>query len=135
MLIDYEYACFNFIGFDIINYCIESFFDLEHPSYPFYSKLKDVKILFEDEKYFEVYKKYINQLINNEQDAINISKIKSKLTTKEYFISVVGLAGLFWFICSMIPIEFTPQKDKSKFDYLKYSLDRLSVYIEAIKTK
>lgn len=156
LLIDYEYACMNYIGFDIINYCIESFFDLEYPEYPFYQKkVDDVGVLFEDEKYFSLYIKYIDKLVD-EMKSLNKNKesdtrIKFKvipfceaefkdfeeriipiMKRKRYFARISGLCSLFWFYSSLISLDFKSSIYKQNFNYLDYSIDRLSIYEKSL---
>jgi thiamine kinase-like enzyme len=136
LLIDYEYACFNYIGFDIINYCIESFFDLEYPEYPFYSKLvENVEVLLSEKKYYEIYDKYLVlfleklKKIKSEDYCENfLNKIYPILVTEKYFLKVSGLCSLFWFYCSLISLNFSKIINEDSFDYMNYSLERLKIY-------
>jgi len=146
MLIDYEYACFNFVGFDFVNYFVESIFDLEYPSFPFYKKkIDNVSILFEDELYYKMYLEYINVLERKiniiVEDTLQDEYIKSSLAkydfnilrNKNYFFTILAVSSLFWFYAALISIEFEKIMDESHFDFLGYSIDRLSIYEAAIK--
>lgn len=144
LLIDYEYATLNHIGFDIINYCIESFFNLEYPEYPFFKrKVENVNILFSDTKFFEIYLNFVDKLIrkiNSENINYNyleeIYKIKNYqkvLNNKNYFIRISGVCSLFWFYCALVSLDYDGFNDKNNFNYLDYSLERLSIYENAKK--
>jgi thiamine kinase-like enzyme len=144
LLIDYEYATLNHIGFDIINYCIESFFNLEYPEYPFFKrKVENVNILFSDPKFFEIYLNFVDKLIkkiNSENINYNylekIYKIKNYqkvLNNKNYFIRISGVCSLFWFYCALVSLDYEGFNDKNNFNYLDYSLERLSIYENAKK--
>lgn len=127
LLIDYEYAFINFIGFDMITYCIETFFDLEYPVYPFYNRLvESFEVLYTDEKYFNVYLKYLEFLklkikIGGELDY-------DLLSSKNYFTRISGICSLVWFYCCLISLDFKSIIRKDSFNYLDYSLDRLKIY-------
>jgi thiamine kinase-like enzyme len=130
MLIDYEYACFNFIGFDIINYCIESFFDLDKKQYPFFGmKVENVKCLFEDGKYYQIYLNYIDKL-NLKFNLLNKLEI---IRSEKYFIKIAAVCSLFWFFVSLLFLDFDSIFNKTGFNYIDYSIERLCIYNEAIK--
>jgi thiamine kinase-like enzyme len=141
LLIDYEYATLNHIGFDIINYCIESFFDLEYPEYPFFKrKVENVNILYNDPKFFEIYLNFVDKLIvkidkeNVNYNLEKIIKIKNYLKVlydKNYFIRISGVCSLFWFYCALITLDYDGFINKNNFNYLDYSLERLSIYENA----
>lgn len=133
-LIDYEYSCLNHVGFDIINYCIENFFDLEYYKYPFYQKrVDDIGILFSKDKFYDIYLRYLDQL----KLVLNNSKLNEEhfeiLKTKNYFIKISGVCSLYWFYCALVSLNFESIVSKDNFNYLEYSLDRLSIYEKAIE--
>jgi thiamine kinase-like enzyme len=139
LLIDYEYACLNHIGFDIINYCIESLFDLEYPVYPFYNlKVDNVDVLFNEPKYFQIYCKYIEKLGEKVKNDKKLEYIKDGifdnfsnlhiLRERNYFMRISGICSLFWFYCALISLDFDSYVRKDAFNYLDYSLARLAVY-------
>jgi thiamine kinase-like enzyme len=126
-IIDYEYACYNLIGFDIINYLIESFFDLDYPVYPFY-KCKNIDPLFYDNKFFSIYLLYLDKL--RKKDFISHKEYDS-LKDKNYYLKVLSLCSLFWFASSTIFINYNESNNYQKFNYIDYSLDRISIYEKA----
>jgi thiamine kinase-like enzyme len=129
-IFDYEYACFNVIGFDIANYCIESFFDLEYPRYPYYRLKGHIDNLVKDEKYYLLFLKYITML----KDLEYVSDDESRqFQTKEYYFRVLGLCSQFWFYMSLMFIDYDGYANKQGFSYIDYSLDRISIYEKTIK--
>jgi thiamine kinase-like enzyme len=136
LIIDYEYACFNYIGFDIINYCIESFFDLEYNVYPYYCVLvENVEVLFQEKKYYEFYVKYLDLFLAKLKEVKSdeyFQKFRENIfpiiITEKYFLKVSGLCSLFWFYCSLISLNFSKIINKDSFNYMDYSLDRLKIY-------
>ena len=121
MLIDYEYACFNFIGFDIVNYFIETFFDLEVKEYPFYKVENNLNELIINEKYFSLYLLYLDELNK-------FIFIPENLREKKYYLNIVSFCSLFWFLTALIFLNYDDILSKKGINFLDYSLDRLSIY-------
>jgi thiamine kinase-like enzyme len=129
-IIDYEYTLYNLIGFDIVNYCVESFFDLEYKEYPYYQIKGNLSELLEDEKYYKLYMLYLNKLHKN---GIVTQDEFDKIKTKDYYLRVLGLCSLFWFISATMFINYEDYINTKSFCYVDYSLDRLSIYEMVIK--
>lgn len=124
-LIDYEYAALNFIGSDIINYSIESFFDLTYSEYPFYKKVGNINDLFNDKKHFELYLQYLDLFAEKSKDLI---EFKDSWKQKDYFVEVAGVMSLFWFYMAILFLDFDSNINKTGFNYIDYAVDRLAVY-------
>lgn len=137
MLIDYEYACFNVIGFDVVNFFIECFFNLDFPQYPFYEKLESTTKKIYDKAYYDKYLKFLNDFSKN---AINKNlkfyyneEFKKEnffelFGSYEYYTKVCRLASIFWFYTALQFLDFESNVAKSGFNYVDYAADRLSVY-------
>lgn len=135
LLIDYEYACFNVIGFDIVNFFIESFFNLEFPEYPFYQKLENSTKNIYNKFYYEKFIKFLNDLVT--ESAIKGPKIYEVLRAEnfiqllgnyQYYCKVCRLASIYWFYTALQFLDFDSNVNKSGFNYVDYSIDRLSIY-------
>lgn len=132
ILCDYEYSAYNYIGFDIVNYLIESCYYLSADEFPFYQIYREkLKLLENGEGYyyflnfFEVFENNNCEIFKKDtdvKDLLNYSK------TKEYFYSMMGISSLLWFTFAVIYYEYDSIKTRSGYDYLFYSLDRLMIY-------
>lgn len=124
-IIDYEYANFNFIGFDIVNYFVECCIDLSYETYPFFQLKRPFSCLFEDELYFNTYMQYVDTIIKS----LSLSEATlSYITTKKYFYKLLSLASTFWSLVGINTIEPDTDINKDSFNYRKYTLERLSVF-------
>lgn len=121
-IFDYEYACFNYIGADIINLFIEGYFDLNINSYPFYKVKGDVSEVLKDDKYFEMYLKYIESLAVKSQGKL---KLENSLKDKLYFKNVARLMCLFWLNSALLFLDFESNINRTGFNYIDYAVDRL----------
>jgi len=130
LLIDYEYSCYNFFGFDIINYFIESFFNLSYPEYPFYClNEKDFSKIFDDKSYFNCYLDYVyiflkSDILSNNEKEYYSDIIKSK----EYYIRIICVGSLFWSLVAFASIDIEGIYNKKSFDFIEYSFSRLEFY-------
>jgi hypothetical protein len=131
MLIDYEYACFNIIGFDYVNLQIENFFDLEYSEYPFFSLLvENTKIIYE-ERYYEKYLNFMDIFLNkiaNKKFFEYILQYKQIFLSKDYYDKVCRLASIFWFYTALKFLDFEDIIFRKGFNMLDYSIMRLSIY-------
>ena len=134
LLIDYEYACFNVFGFDIVNFFIEGFFNLEFAEYPFYEKLeKSTKNIY-DKIYYDKYLKFLNEFSKEftikgiEIDDISKLEFIDLFGTYEYYIKICKLASIYWFYTALQFLDFDCNVSKIGFNYVDYSIDRLSIY-------
>lgn len=125
-IIDYEFANFNIIGFDIVNYIVECFFDLYYDKYPFFNTKKDFRLLFEDKKYYSIYEKYIKAY--KEKDTIDTNFDEKLYLSKEYFFFLIGLSGSFWSVIGVLSINKDYSKSKSEFDFYLYLLKRIEIF-------
>jgi len=133
LLIDYEYACFNLIGFDIVNFFIECFFNLDLPIYPFYERVVESTKNIYDKFYFEKYLTYINsfikhsKLINKFEDIFKINDIEI-FYSYDYYCKICKFASIYWFYTALQFLDFESNMSRIGFNYIDYSIDRLSIY-------
>jgi thiamine kinase-like enzyme len=137
MLIDYEYSCFNVIGFDIVNFFIECFFNLEYPEYPFYEKFeKDTKTIYEKfyyEKYLKYFFAFLTELKSNSSiecifGLISEEKFIEIFSSYDYYCKICKLASIYWFYTAVQFLDFETNIKKTGFNYIDYSADRLGIY-------
>jgi len=139
VLCDYEYSAYNFLGFDIANYLIETCYYLSAENFPFYDLYRDnLQILENDEGYrhfldfFEIFeKRNAEHFKSYELFPYIINECKSR----EYFYRMMGISSLLWFTFAVIYYDFDSIKNQTGYDYLNYSLDRLMIYDEIVKRK
>ena len=121
-LLDYEYACLNLIGNDFANYMNESCYIYEN-NYQFTKE----KIDFE--KYYNLYKLYINEFINTHKFMNNIEECKlflNEIQTKKYYLKLHCVINLFWFLYCVIYLDFEElNKDKKNFFYFIHGIHRM----------
>lgn len=136
-LFDHEYSCYNFMGFDIANYIIESLFYLADHQHPYYRYNRDeLKTLLNDNffgaylKFFELIK---NKYHNEFKDYPEFEKLLEAAKTKEYYMQVMSLSSVMWSIFAAIYLDFESVWDKSAYDYFNFAIDRLAIYHEFLK--
>ena len=121
-LLDYEYACLNLIGNDFANYMNESCYIYEN-NYQFTKE----KIDFE--KYYNLYKLYINEFINTHKFMNNIEECKlflNEIQTKKYYLKLHCVINLFWFLYCVIYLDFEQfNQDKENFFYFIHGIHRM----------
>ena len=123
LLIDYEYGCFNILGFDIVNFFIECMFNLDKPEYPFYSMFcKTTKIIYE-KIYYNKYLEFF-ELFVQENPRFNLEILKSEI----YYRKICRFASIFWFYTALQFLDFESNINRLGFNYVDYAVDRLSVY-------
>lgn len=134
LLIDYEYACFNIIGFDFVNFFIECFFNLEFPDYPFYEQLEKSTKKIYDKSYYDKYVKFLYEFLKElTTKGFDIEKFShlnfvDLFGTYEYYCKICRLASIYWFYTALQFLDFDSNINKSGFNYIDYSIDRLSIY-------
>ena len=124
-LLDNEYAFFNLPGLDISNYLNESTFLYEN-GYSFANE----KIDFD--KYFEIYKLYINKFIENHKflNDSNFGKnFLNLIKTKKYYIQLHQITNLFWLLYCGIYLNFNNWKNDPNDYYYHHFIHRFQ-YIE-----
>ncbi|VDK51620.1 unnamed protein product [Anisakis simplex] len=136
VLIDFEYANYNYRGFDFANHICERICDYSDKKPPYYS-IKQFRLPDQNEQriFFNAYLDELHQMVNNanpaQQSAYFLSEksktreeaIEQLMTETRRFIAV---SHLFWSIWSFMQAEESP----IEFDYVSYGLDRLALYYE-----
>lgn len=129
-VIDHEYACLNLVGIDIINYLIEMQFDYTKKSFPFY-EFNSAKICEKFDKNFEIYLNYVKEYekLHKEKEGFEILEEKEKV----YYFRLIGVISLFWFIYSVMYIDFEEFVKQESFDLLYHANDRIDNFEYALK--
>ncbi len=136
-LFDHEYASYNFLGFDMANYNIESFFILEDENFPFYKHyITDFYDLGNDVR-FNAYVKFIDDFAKAKKHLFenykNFDSLIEEARSKDYYYKMMGMSSLMWFAFGVIYFDFKSIDTKTGFDYFHFCLDRLSVYSKHLK--
>lgn len=136
-LFDHEYSCYNFIGFDIANYIIESLFYLANHQHPYYRYYRnDLRTLLND-NFFDAYLKFFelnkNKYYNEFKEYPDLEKLLEAAQSKEYYMQVMSLSSIMWSIFAVIYFDFESVWDKSAYDYFSFAIDRLAIYEEFLK--
>jgi thiamine kinase-like enzyme len=135
-LFDHEYASYNFLGFDVANYNIESFFILENEHFPFYQTFITNFEEFGNDMRYNAYVKFIENFAKNKHlfEAYNkFDILVEKAKSKEYYYRMMSMSSLMWFAFGVIYLDFKSIDNKTGFDYFHFCLDRLSVYSKHFK--
>lgn len=140
VLCDFEYSTYNILGFDIANYLSESLFLLQADEFPFYqyfSKRNNEEL--NEDKYYNIYLRFFDKFEEaNEKSFIEFygfKKIIENCKTKDYYYRLIGLSGLFWFVFSVIYLDYDSYKNKSGYDYFNFAMDRVSPYDKFVRAQ
>jgi thiamine kinase-like enzyme len=140
ILCDFEYSCYNLLGFDIANYIIESAFYLSADSFPFYQLYMNDFNEFKDEKYYQIYLKFFNIFEEQQKTKLfaelpEFEEIYQNCKSREYYYRVMGISSLFWFIFAVLYYDYESIKNKAGYDYFNFSIERLDVYDKFVKNE
>ena len=136
-LIDLEYGGYNFLGFDIANFLLESIFTLDHFEFPFwkqfegYNKYDSKKYL--DiwrqyiNKYFEINKSYLEEELNKRNINLSIKELMQEYLQERTYRNIMAISSIYWFLYAVLYINYKEFKEKSNFDYFSYSIKRYSI--------
>jgi thiamine kinase-like enzyme len=135
-LIDHEYCNNNYLGFDIVQFILESNFTLDHSEYPYFKVFQNFEIYTNEnlynfyrkfiEEYFELNRNMIAEFILN--DSTCVDNILEHYLSKNTYYSLISYAAIYWFLYAVLYLNYDEYKFKSNFNYLDYSLVRYSVY-------
>jgi thiamine kinase-like enzyme len=134
---DHEYASYNFLGFDIANYILESQFILDDVKFPFYQFfIEDYETYSSDEMY-NSYLKFFDHFVEKKgllfKEYTDFENTIKQCRTRDYFYRMMGLSALMWFVFGVIYLDYDSIVNKSAFDYFTYCLDRKSIYSKFVK--
>jgi thiamine kinase-like enzyme len=138
MLVDHEYGYFNFFGYDIINYILESMFCLSDDKFPFYQFLiKDFNFLNIDST-FDIYLRFLNYFKDKYGHLFtkypNFDQLFEMACTKDYYWKVLGTNCLFILLFAILYFDYPSIKNKSGYDYFHYIVDRMKAFEFASKS-
>jgi hypothetical protein len=119
-VLDNEFINLNLIGYDIMYYLIKSLFSLNGIN----------KDYFNLSKFYKIYLKYINKLLNEydgfKTESANLANVKTFIekiaSSKEYFMRLIKLVLLFDIIycCDLIDFENEFLNEKPIFRFFNY---------------
>ena len=128
LLIDHEYGALNLIGFDVVNYLVESNFN--YVPYEFTQDEIDLKL------YHNIYLQYIDAFEKSEKhshfcnDDIGKEELKH-LKSFKYFKDLLILDNILWFIFALIYFDYEKYTKEIGFNYFQHAYDR-TVYYQTI---
>ena len=125
-LIDHEYGGLNLIGYDIVNYLIETSYDYS-PKYIYDSSNVNI------DKYYQVYLQYIEHFSHsNIFSFFNQSKegkeYINSIRQREYFINLFKLNSIFWFVVALVYLDFDSYINDKTTDYLAITYNRYDYF-------
>lgn len=131
-LIDHEYSCYNYLGFEIANFILESTFTLNWPEYPYFKQFKEFDV-FLSESYYLIYSKFIDDYFdahaqNLEKQHIIVEQARCHYNNKKTYVNLISAASIYWTLYSIFYVEYNSIKSKQGFDYVKYALTRYSAF-------
>lgn len=131
-LIDHELAFYNYLGFEITNFILETAFTLDWPEYPFFRKLQNFNAFLEESNYL-IYANFIEDYFANHshiltKHSINADQAKAIYISRKTYIDLLGASSVYWTIHSVFYMDYRSHKAKDSFDYLGYGLERYSVF-------
>uniref|UniRef100_A0A1I7YLN0 Choline/ethanolamine kinase n=1 Tax=Steinernema glaseri TaxID=37863 RepID=A0A1I7YLN0_9BILA len=132
VLIDFEYASYNYRGFDLANHFCEYGIDYDCKEPPCY-KVHNEKFPNAEERrrFLSAYIDEVYKLRDSEDnphfplDLVTGNKEKDLETLVEESLRFMGVSHFFWTIWSLLQAEEGIVED---FDFHAYALDRLSLY-------
>jgi thiamine kinase-like enzyme len=138
-LFDHEYASYNFLGFDMANYNIESQFILENEIFPFYQNFITDFNEFGNDMRYNAYIKFIDKFAKEKKHLFegynNFDILIEETKSKDYYFKMMSMSSLMWFAFGVIYFDFKSIDTKTGFDYFHFCVDRLSVYSKHLKAK
>ena len=125
-LIDHEYGGLNLIGYDIVNYLIETSYDYS-PKYTYDSSNVNM------EKYYQVYLQYIEHFLHSKVFSFFTQSKEGKefinsIRQREYFINLFKLNSIFWFVVALVYLDFDSYINDKTTDYLAITYNRYDYF-------
>ncbi|KAJ1348642.1 Casein kinase II subunit alpha' [Parelaphostrongylus tenuis] len=120
VLIDFEYASYNYRGFDFANHFVEYTIDYdvaEHPHYQIYQEQFP-----EDEQIIDFFVSYLREFGDFSESQLN-SKAEELLKETLPFVPV---SHFFWGVWGLLQVELSPVG----FGFAEYGRDRLGLYFQ-----
>uniref|UniRef100_A0A914EH07 Choline/ethanolamine kinase n=1 Tax=Acrobeloides nanus TaxID=290746 RepID=A0A914EH07_9BILA len=121
ILIDFEYASYNYRGFDFANHFIEYSINYDVDEFPGYEMLPEQ--FPSDEHMFEFMLSYLQELFPNKDDASLQEKAHQMVEETKPFIPV---SHIFWGVWGLLQVEVSPVD----FGFAEYGRDRLGLYFK-----
>uniref|UniRef100_A0A0R3QXI8 Choline/ethanolamine kinase n=1 Tax=Brugia timori TaxID=42155 RepID=A0A0R3QXI8_9BILA len=131
--IDFEYASYNYRGFEFGNYICEYMLDYGNDKSPFYWVRRERTP--SDEQLYYLFNSYLDEIDKQKQNGDHFYPVKNLSLSREAEIQKLfiearrfpAVSHLFWSIWSFcLADESLP----ISFDYISYGLDRIALYYE-----
>ena len=147
MLIDYEYADYNYRAYDIANVFNESMFDYHYPNEPYYafdaSKYPDEEQLLDFIRYYQFFymfeirgpqaeplMKDYNLLLQHVEQNYNLEAFEKDVKQIREEVHACGLfSHYYWILWSIV----MSKSNDIKFDYIGYGHKRFELYTDLKK--
>lgn len=120
VLIDFEYASYNYRGFDFANHFVEYTIDYDIDEAPFYEINSDK--FPDEEKMLDFFVHYLRELGGTSENKLYE---KAELLVKET-LPFVPVSHLFWGVWGLLQVELSPVG----FGFAEYGRDRLGLYFK-----
>uniref|UniRef100_A0A0N5AQ55 Choline/ethanolamine kinase n=1 Tax=Syphacia muris TaxID=451379 RepID=A0A0N5AQ55_9BILA len=135
VLIDYEYCCYNYRGFDLCHYCCECCQDNTNEEWPGYHIMQNQ---WPNEQQQRLYiTGYLDEIdkITKTQGGVRPHCVSDLPLNREEAMKIllreirqfVAFPHLLWSIWSFKQAEIFPV-DSSRYDFSEYGFDRLAIY-------
>lgn len=137
LVFDHEYSCYNFLGFDMGNYLVETFHLLDGPNYPYFKCFSRDFSALKGKEYFEIYLQNIDSFLLKNKDKFkdypDFEEVVAKIKTQDYLLRMNSLSILLWFIFGIVYLNLEDYKNKNSFGYFDFAISKLNIYLEFIK--
>ncbi len=132
IILDHEYACLNLVGNDIVNYMLETKLNYTKKTFPFYEFNGD-SLETEFLSFYEVFLKFMMKFETEQGIDVDSEHYLQfqKCKKLKYFYKIVCVISLFWFIYSVMYLDFDELFEKKKFDQVSHAIDRMFIFEKA----
>jgi len=141
-LVDYEYSCYNYRGYDIANFLNESAISYTVSDYPYYTLNLDDALSKEDledfVKYYLFFSKFAGasfdeKLLMNDEEYFqsiveengNPEEFKQEVNDVMEEVKICAMLSHYYWVLWSVVMSKNPE---IQFDYLHYAYSRFTVY-------
>jgi len=141
-LVDYEYSCYNYRGYDIANFLNESAIDYTVSDYPYYTlnldKALSKEALEDFVKYYLFFSKFVGasfdetRLLNDEdylqsiiEENGNLEEFNQEVNDVLEEVKICTMLSHYYWVLWSVVMSKNPE---IQFDYLHYAYSRYNVY-------
>jgi len=86
------------------------------------------------ENYFVIFQQFLKKFeLAHEEDFKNAEYRHrfQRINTYKYFLRLICVISLFWFLWGVIYLDLDKIQEMKSFDYLSYTMDRLTIFKKA----